>query len=165
MCSTVYVYLLYCVGFAVFTLGAGLLAWSKYSEGPATGHLDTGFCLDAGLLAWNQYSDGPATGHLDKDFSLDAGLLAWSQYSEGPATGHLDTWFLGFPVPKNKCWDGSQNNNNNNNNELGVTIREVLRPATSTKVFLGFPVSISKCWDGSQHSKLTLHASHVALPT
>ena len=31
--------------------------------------------------------------------------------------------------------------------------------------FLGFPVSISKCWDGSQHSKLPLHASHVALPT
>jgi len=35
----------------------------------------------------------------------------------------------------------------------------------STHVFLGFPVSISKCWDGSQHSKLPLHASHVALPT
>ena len=31
--------------------------------------------------------------------------------------------------------------------------------------FLGFPVSISKCSDGSQHSKLPLHASHVALPT
>ena len=28
-----------------------------------------------------------------------------------------------------------------------------------------FPVSISKRWDGSQHSKLPLHASHVALPT
>jgi len=37
-------------------------------------------------------------------FTLDAGLLASSQYSEGPATGHLDTgFFLGFPVPKNKC--------------------------------------------------------------
>ena len=34
-----------------------------------------------------------------------------------------------------------------------------------TRFFLGFPVSISKCWDGSQHSKLPLHASHVALPT
>jgi hypothetical protein len=38
-----YVYLLYCVCIAVFTLYAGLLAISQYSEGPATGHLDTGF--------------------------------------------------------------------------------------------------------------------------
>ena len=38
-----YVYLLYCVCIAVFTLDAGLLARSQYSEGPATGHLDTGF--------------------------------------------------------------------------------------------------------------------------
>ena len=53
-------------------------------------------------------------------FTLDAGLLARSQYTEGPATGHLDT---------------------------------------------GFPVSISKRSDGSQHSKLPLHASHVALRT
>jgi len=29
----------------VFTLDAGLLARSQYSEGPATGHLDTGFSL------------------------------------------------------------------------------------------------------------------------
>jgi hypothetical protein len=28
---------------------------------------------------------------------------------------------------------------------LEVSIRKVLRPATSTQVFLGFPVSISKC--------------------
>ena len=28
---------------AVFTVDAGLLARSQYSEGPATGHLDTGF--------------------------------------------------------------------------------------------------------------------------
>jgi len=40
-----YVYLLYCVGIAFFffTLDAALLATSQYSEGPATGHLDTGF--------------------------------------------------------------------------------------------------------------------------
>ena len=39
-----YVYLLYCVGIVVFfTLDAGLLARSQYSEGLATGHLDTGF--------------------------------------------------------------------------------------------------------------------------
>ena len=38
-----YVYLLYYVCIAVFTLDAGLLARSQYSEGPATGHLDAGF--------------------------------------------------------------------------------------------------------------------------
>ena len=38
-----YVYLLCYVCIAVFTLDAGLLARSQYSEGPATGHLDTGF--------------------------------------------------------------------------------------------------------------------------
>jgi hypothetical protein len=38
-----YVYMLYCVCISVFTLDAGLLAISQYSEGPATGHLDTGF--------------------------------------------------------------------------------------------------------------------------
>jgi hypothetical protein len=38
-----YVYLLYYVRIAVVTLDAGLLTRSQYSEGPATGHLDTGF--------------------------------------------------------------------------------------------------------------------------
>jgi len=39
-----YVYLLYYVCIVVFfILDAGLLARSQYSEGPATGHLDTGF--------------------------------------------------------------------------------------------------------------------------
>jgi len=38
-----YVYLLYCVCLDILTLDAGLLARSQYSEGPATGHLDTGF--------------------------------------------------------------------------------------------------------------------------
>jgi len=40
-----YVYLLYYVGIAVFffTLDARLLARSQYLEGPATGHLNTGF--------------------------------------------------------------------------------------------------------------------------
>ena len=38
-----YVYLLYYVCIAVFTLDAGLLARSHYSEGPEAGHLDTGF--------------------------------------------------------------------------------------------------------------------------
>ena len=51
-----YVYLLYCVCIAVFTLDAGLLARSQYSEGPATGHLDTGFswfpCVNKQMLRW-----------------------------------------------------------------------------------------------------------------
>jgi len=38
-----YVYFLYYVCIAVFTLDAELLARSQDSEGPATGHLDTGF--------------------------------------------------------------------------------------------------------------------------
>jgi hypothetical protein len=38
-----YVFLFYYVCFAVLTLDAGLLARSQYPEGPATGHLDTGF--------------------------------------------------------------------------------------------------------------------------
>jgi len=38
------------------TLDAGLLARSQYSEGPATGHLDTGFsrfpCVYKQMLSW-----------------------------------------------------------------------------------------------------------------
>jgi hypothetical protein len=45
------VYLLYYVCIAVLTLDAGLPARSQYPEGPATGHLGTGFpwfpCLQA----------------------------------------------------------------------------------------------------------------------
>jgi len=40
-----YVHLLHYVCVAVFTLDAGLLARSQYPEGPATGHLDTGFSV------------------------------------------------------------------------------------------------------------------------
>ena len=51
-----YVYLLYCMCIAVFTLDAGLLARSQYSEGPATGDLDTGFswfpCVYKQMLRW-----------------------------------------------------------------------------------------------------------------
>ena len=36
------VFVVICI-IAVFTLDAGLLARSQYSEGPATGHIDTGF--------------------------------------------------------------------------------------------------------------------------
>jgi len=49
-------YLLYYVCIAVITLDAGLLARSRYSEGPATGHLDTGFswfpCVYKQMLRW-----------------------------------------------------------------------------------------------------------------
>ena len=57
------VYLLYCVlctcrtvCIEVLTLDAGLLAKSQYPEGPATGHLDTGFtwfpCVFKRMLRW-----------------------------------------------------------------------------------------------------------------
>ena len=51
-----YVYLLYYVCIAVLTLDVGLLARSQYPEGPATGHLDTGFswfpCVYKRMLRW-----------------------------------------------------------------------------------------------------------------
>ena len=51
-----YVYLLFYVCIAVLTLHAGLLARSQYPEGPATGHLDTGFswfpCVYKRMLRW-----------------------------------------------------------------------------------------------------------------
>jgi len=57
------VYLLYYVCIALFTLDVGLLARSQYSEGPATGHLDTGFsrfpCVYKQMLRWFQDSKLP----------------------------------------------------------------------------------------------------------
>ena len=51
-----YVYLLFYVCIAVSTLDAGLLARSQNSEGPATGHLDTGSswfpCVYKQTLRW-----------------------------------------------------------------------------------------------------------------
>jgi len=51
-----YVYLLYYVCIAVLNLDAGLLARSQYPEGPATGHLVTGFswfpCVYKRMLRW-----------------------------------------------------------------------------------------------------------------
>ena len=51
-----YVYLLYYVCIVILTLDAGLLARSQYPEGPATGHLDTGFswfpCVYKRMLRW-----------------------------------------------------------------------------------------------------------------
>ena len=51
-----YVYLLYYMCIAAPTLDARLLARSQYPEGPATGHLDTGFswfpCVYKRMLRW-----------------------------------------------------------------------------------------------------------------
>jgi len=51
-----YVYLLYYVCIAVLALDVGLLARIRYPEGPATGHLDTGFswflCVYKRMLRW-----------------------------------------------------------------------------------------------------------------
>ena len=62
ICSALYVfvvpfvYLLYYVCIALLTLDAGLLARNQYPEGPATGHLDTGFswfpCVYKRMLRW-----------------------------------------------------------------------------------------------------------------
>ena len=50
------VFVVLCVYCSFFTLDAGLLARSQYSEGPATGHLDTGFswfpCVYKQVLRW-----------------------------------------------------------------------------------------------------------------
>jgi hypothetical protein len=55
ICCT-YVYLFYYVCIAALTLNAGLLPRSQYPEGPATGHLDTGFswfpCVCKRMLRW-----------------------------------------------------------------------------------------------------------------
>ena len=47
------------------------IAFRKKNEGMAALILNLGlFCtLDAGLLARSRYSEGPATGHLDTGFS------------------------------------------------------------------------------------------------
>ena len=51
-----YVYLLYYVHIVVLTLDAGLVARSQYLEGPATGHLNTGFswfpCVYKRIMRW-----------------------------------------------------------------------------------------------------------------
>ena len=53
---TLCVYLLHYVCIAALNLDAGLLARIQYPEGPATGHLDTGFswfpCVYKRMLRW-----------------------------------------------------------------------------------------------------------------
>ena len=70
-----YMYLLYYVCIAVFTLHAGLLARSQYSEGPATGHLDTGFslfpCVYKQMLRWFPRFQVATTCFLCSPFDLN----------------------------------------------------------------------------------------------
>jgi len=70
-----YVYLLYYVCIAVFTLDAGLLVRSQYSEGPTTGHLDTGFswfpCVYKQMLRWFPRSQVATTCFLCSPPDLD----------------------------------------------------------------------------------------------
>jgi len=51
-----YMYLFYYVCIVFLTLDVGMLARSQYPEGPATGHLDTGFswfpCVYKRMLRW-----------------------------------------------------------------------------------------------------------------
>jgi len=60
-----YVYLLFYVCVAIFTLDPGLLARNHYSEGPATDHLDTGFswfpCVYKQILRWFPRFQGAIT--------------------------------------------------------------------------------------------------------
>ena len=58
LCVCCYLMRICCTMWAMllFTLDAGLLARSQYSEGPATGYLDTGFsrfpCVYKQILRW-----------------------------------------------------------------------------------------------------------------
>ena len=56
LCVLLSSYLYLCISFFFFTLDAGLPARSQYSEGPATGHLDTSFswfpCVYKQMLRW-----------------------------------------------------------------------------------------------------------------
>jgi hypothetical protein len=56
VCPLPYICVCCTVCTAVLTLDAGLLARSQYPEGPATGHLDTGFswfpCVYKRMLRW-----------------------------------------------------------------------------------------------------------------
>jgi len=132
-----YVYLLYCVCIAVSTIDAGLTYFLTYSmvQSPSWA---------AYWLAASQeiprISRNPKVHYCTHKRTPPVPILGQ------PNPVHMPTSHLQMP----DWW-------------LEVSIRKVLRLATSTQVFLGFSVSISKHSDGSQHSKLPLHAYHVAL--
>jgi hypothetical protein len=127
-CNTcVLLYLLYYVCIAGVTLDAKLLARSQYSEGPATGHLDTGFswfsCVCKPMLRW-----------------LLCFQVATTCFSCRPPDLKLNVSVAGFicllhvkwPLPSgdsptavnnnnhNNTNNNNKNNNNNNNNNLKI---------------------------------------------
>ena len=79
--------------------------------------------------------------------------------------------YIGVPLNNSALTSGLYTTNCNmlstSNTKVGafVLLYFLSFMAFGTQVFLGFPVPNSKCCDGSQHSKLPLHASHVALQT
>jgi len=62
-----------------FTVDAGLLARSQYSEGPATGHLETGFswfhCVYMQMLSANLYDIYHCCVYSEKLLMLDRGTV------------------------------------------------------------------------------------------
>ena len=95
-----YVYLLYYVRIAVLTLDAGLLARSQYPEGPATGHLDTGFflvspCLQANAEMVLQFPSCYYEGHLESKerFAIKKYLLIIGKKKNMQVLSHTFTYF------------------------------------------------------------------------
>ena len=104
-----YVYLLYYVCIAVFTLDAGLLARNQYSEGPATGHVDTGFsccpCVYKQMLRWFPRVQVATTCFSCSPPGLN--LLV---------TNFIFCIHVKQPLPPGDNSIAVNNNNNNNNN-------------------------------------------------
>jgi hypothetical protein len=100
------------------TLDAELLARSQYSEGPATGHLDTGFswfpCVYKQMLRW-----------------LLCFQVAATCFSRSPPDLKLNVSVASFvcllhvkrPLPPGDSPIAVNNNNNNNNNNIIIIIK------------------------------------------
>ena len=92
---------------------------------------------DSELLARSQYSEGPATGHLDTGFSwfpcAQKQMLRWFPRFQVATTcfscSHSDLNLLVTNFMMSDCW-------------LEVSIRKVLRPATSAQIFSWFRWSL-----------------------
>ena len=139
-----------------FTLDAGLLARSQYSEGPATGHLEIGF-------SWFPCVYNPLTPN-DLYMSRTAPLTSKSCilyiYSTNVGTEYFKhaPYSPFFSLQNAVCF-------------IMLTclvpvlfifcIQSVLKLKKNNFGAKG----ISQFWDGSQDSKLPLHSSHLALPT
>jgi hypothetical protein len=100
---------LMCICCSFFTLDAGLLAKSQYSEGPATGHLDTGFssfpCVYKQMLRWF-----PAFQAATTCFSCSPPNLNLV------VTNFMFCIHVKQPLPPGDNLIAVNNNNNNNNN-------------------------------------------------